>query len=451
MVLVITFVAFEGMAVATALPVVLQHLGDVRLYGWTFTAFMLTQLVGALFAGSAVDRIGLAVPLLVAVLLFAGGLLVGGAAPSMPVLVGARAVQGFGAGVVGVVVNVAIGRGYPEAARPRIYAVLSSAWVLPSVVGPLVAGVVAQDVSWRWVFLGVVPIVLAAGALALAPLRRLDRIHPRRGTGGTGSSAGTGGSGATGARGRVLGGFGIALGTGLVITGLGTHPQGLGLLLAGLGLLVGIPSFRRILPTPTGKGPLVSVLAVSGLATLAFFGTEAFLPLTLTAVHHRNPVAAGLVLTAASLSWTAGAWGQARWGNRVGSRGVLCAGLALLVVGIAGAASLTWAQNPVWVAWVAWAVAGFGLGLAYPTATLVVLRVAENDTQGAAVAAQQVCFTLGIAVGAGIGGLSLAWSVARGHGPALGLRAFDAAAMVIALLGVLVSSATRIPPPERPG
>ena len=63
--------------------------------------------------------------------LFAIGLLIGGLAPSMPILVGARFIQGLGAGTIPPIAYVAIGRSLPESLRPRMFATLSTAWVLP--------------------------------------------------------------------------------------------------------------------------------------------------------------------------------------------------------------------------------------------------------------------------------------------------------------------------------
>src|ERR1700734_782559 len=137
LVLAVTLVAFEALAIATVLPVVSRQLGDLRLYGWVFSAFLLSSLIGIVVAG--------------------------------------RAVQGLGAGVVPAVAYVAIARGYPDACRPRMFAVLSTAWVIPGLIGPAVAALVASAVGWRWVFLGLLPLVAVAGLLATLALRSVPR------------------------------------------------------------------------------------------------------------------------------------------------------------------------------------------------------------------------------------------------------------------------------------
>src|SRR3954470_20187064 len=100
LVLTITLVGFEALAVATVLPVVERDLGDLWLYGWVFSAYLLAALVGTVVAGREADLRGPAPPFAAGCLLFAVGLVAGGLAPTMPLLVLARVVQGLGAGVV---------------------------------------------------------------------------------------------------------------------------------------------------------------------------------------------------------------------------------------------------------------------------------------------------------------------------------------------------------------
>src|SRR3954466_180181 len=87
LVLPITLVASEALAVSTILPDVRDDLGGIRLYGWVYSAFMLSSLVGIVAPGRAADRQGPAAPYATGLVLFASGLVVGGLAPSMPVLV----------------------------------------------------------------------------------------------------------------------------------------------------------------------------------------------------------------------------------------------------------------------------------------------------------------------------------------------------------------------------
>jgi MFS family permease len=442
MVLVVSFIAFEAIAVATVLPVVVRHLGGIRLYGWAFSAFMLAQLVGIVVAGPLVDRAGMLRPTLVAVTLFSAGLAVDGAASTMVVLVAGRVVQGLGAGVLVVSLNVLVGRGYPPALRPRAYAAMSTAWVIPGVVGPAVAGVVAEDLSWRIVFLAIIPAVVVAAAISLPAISHAD-----------GASAPE--ARPDERRAGLLAALALAGGTALLIEALSARRAVASPVFALVGLGLVIPALRRVLPSRRPRETRqIGTMAVAALVNLGFFGAEAFLPLSLTSLHHRSVTEAGLVLTVAALTWTAGSWVQARLVAVVGPRRLCTAGLGLVALGVAGVGTLDWSSTPWWVGFVAWGVAGAGMGLSYATTTLVVLSSAGPGRQGGPIAAMQVLVTLGVAVGAGGGGAALALSLALGHGRAPGLRALDALAVVAALvgLGLTVTVPRTVPtgPPSLP-
>ncbi|HEV7605155.1 MAG TPA: MFS transporter, partial [Candidatus Limnocylindrales bacterium] len=170
LVLTITLVGFEALAISTVMPIVARELGGLELYGWVFSAFFLGSLIGIVVVGAAIDRGGLALPFAAGLGLFAIGLLGGGVAPSMPLLVAARFLQGLGAGTIQPIAYVAIGRTLPDALRPRMFATLSTAWILPGVIGPAIAGTVGEAFGWRYVFLGLLPLIALAGLLTLGAL-----------------------------------------------------------------------------------------------------------------------------------------------------------------------------------------------------------------------------------------------------------------------------------------
>ncbi|MGH3822899.1 MAG: MFS transporter, partial [Pseudonocardiaceae bacterium] len=173
--LLISMVAFEAMGVGTAMPALVADLGAVSLYAWPFVAFMAAGVFGTVLGGRWCDLAGPRIPLVAAPVLFGTGLLVAGTAAGMPQLLVGRVLQGLGAGILTVAVYVLIAVVYPERTRPAMFGLMSSAWVLPSLIGPPVAGVVSERFSWHWVFLGLVPVVLLAVGLVVPAVRRLGQ------------------------------------------------------------------------------------------------------------------------------------------------------------------------------------------------------------------------------------------------------------------------------------
>ena len=174
LVLTVTMVGFEALAVSTALPRIQQELRGLALYGWVSAAYLLGQLIGIPAAGLLADRRGLALPFGAGLTLFAAGLAIAGAAPAMVVVVLARLLQGIGGGAIPAIAYVAAGRAYPPELRPRVFAIMSTAWVLPGLIGPSISAAVTIQLGWRWVFFGLLPLIPLAAAMTLPSLRRLS-------------------------------------------------------------------------------------------------------------------------------------------------------------------------------------------------------------------------------------------------------------------------------------
>ena len=409
LVLTITFVASEALAVVTVMPVVAHDLGGLRLYGWVFSAFMLGNVVGIVAAGRQADRFGPARPFIAGVALFAAGLAIAGLAPSMPVLVAGRALQGIGAGAVPAIAYVSIGRSLPERLQARMMAVLSTAWVVPGLVGPAISAAVASLVGWRWVFLGLLPVVAITGSIAFPALSRLGK-QPVAPDGVALASTVH----------RLSDGLGAAAGAGLTLTGLSLITGAREVVVGGAVLALGIAaitvSLRRLLPAGTfvGRRGLPAVVLSRGLLTFTFFGADAYVTLTITTVRHYSPGVASIAVTGSTLAWTAGAWLQSRLSTRWEARRLVGWGVVVIVAGLAAMALVLSPATPVQVGLAAWTVAGFGIGLAYAPTTLLMLREAPQGREGWASASLNLADVLGTAIGIGLGGAAVAAAAARG-------------------------------------
>jgi len=440
LVMTITIIASEALSVVTIMPVVARDLGGLRLYGWVFSAFMLASVVGIVAAGRQADRHGPAQPYVAGLVLFGGGLIVSGLAPTMAVLVVGRTLQGLGAGAIPAVAYIAIGRSMPDRLRPRMMAVLATAWVVPGLFGPAIAAQVARQVGWRWVFLGLVPLVLAAGPLALPALLRLARPGAR--------PPSEHGSAVAETEHRLVDAVRTAAGAGLVLAGLTiVEPVALVVLVA-LGVVVGLPALRRLLPagTLTGRPGLPATILARGLLTFAFFGTDAYVTLAITTVCHRSPSFASIAVTAATMTWTIGAWTQSRIGNAPHGRRLVRTGLIIVLTGIGAMAASLRASVPVEVAIAAWSVAGFGMGLAYTPLSLMMMREAPMGREGWATASLNLSDVLGTALGVGFGGAAVAFASRPGGTLATGITVAFAVAAAGAVTALVVAG--RLPQPD---
>jgi MFS family permease len=390
LVMMITVAAFEALAVATVMPAVKDDLGGVALYGWAFSAFLLASLVGITFAGEQADRHGPARPFAVGLVLFSVGLAVGGLAPAMWILVIGRAIQGLGAGVIPPVAYVAVGRAYPEEARPRMFALFATAWVVPGLVGPGLAGATAEYLSWRLVFVAILPLVVAAAMLTLPALRQLGppAVAPAN------------------VRTRLPTALLVAAGAGMFLAGLTVASPWLTPPLLVAGAIVAAPALRRLMPPGTfraGRGLPATVLGIGAL-NLAFFGTDAFVPLMLTDVRHQSTVFVGAIFTASTLCWTAGTWTVERMAERVSRPAFVALGMALVALGTAGHIAVLSQEVPVWFAGITWSVGAFGIGIAYPSFSLLLLAQAPPGQEGTVTSAAKLAEALAAAVGAGVVG-----------------------------------------------
>ena len=398
----VTVVAFQALGVGTVMPAVARELGGLEHYGWAFSAFMLASLVGSVAAGQDADRAGPVRAYVAAIASFSAGSVLAAVADSWSLLLAGRALEGLGAGALGVVTYASASRAYPPEMYGRMLALMSSAWVLPSLAGPAVAGLIADHASWRWVFVLLLPFLPVAVALTLPGLRALSRAErvamPR----------------------RLPQALALAAGTGLFLGALGFDQP----LLLALGVVAGIalalPAFRAVMPAGTLRAArgLPSGILVRGALAVAFLGCDAFLPLALTELRGFSVSQAGLVISVASLSWSLGSFFQARLDRLDGGTGRprrLLAGLAVLLCGIAATtAGLVDDGIPVAVAIAGWAVAGFGIGVGYPSIGAIVLSEAPGGEEGGVSAALQLIETIGVAVFTGIGGALIAVGLERG-------------------------------------
>jgi MFS family permease len=416
-------VAVQILVVATVMPAIRRDLGGIALYGWTFSASGLGMFAAIPIAGHAMDRFGARRLLAATLVVYTAGLVLAALAPSMLVLVLARLIQGVGGGGVYAVSLGTVAKTYPEEIRPRVLALLAAMWIVPGLVGPPFGAAIASTVGWRWAFVAPIPVLVLAAVLVFPALPAAVRDRETRVA--------------------LLPPLALAAGAALFLAGL-TDLSPWSAPLVVLGLAVALPALRRIVPrgTLTARRGMPAAAAAAFLLSVSFMTADAFLTLMLTAVNGRTLAEAGLVITLVTIAWAAGSWWQSRVAVSRDLGSLVMLGSALVIVGSLAAAGalLHW---PLALPYLGWTVAGVGMGIAFPTIPLSVMNASAKGEEASELSSVLLMDTLGVAVGAGLGGASVALAEASGAELRVGIAGAFAIGLVAAVL--LMAIARRLP------
>lgn len=430
----ITLVAFEVIAVNTAMPFIVDRLDGKNLFALAAGISMATQLITTALAGSWVDAKGPKPVIYAGLTGFLGGLLIATFAPNIWFIVLGRAIQGLGGGLLIVPLYVMVGSYVLPHKQPAFFAVFAIAWVIPSLVGPVLAGFLVDYVHWRWVF-GVCPLLLVVFFPFVWPkFRQFPPLHESQPFRPAPS---------------LLWG---AVCSGILISGLqmisGVKPAHFSPALIAIALVLTVAMFlaaRPILPKGIFRAArgVPSTVAMRGLLNGTFVTVDLYLPLLLKEVHGWGPTLAGLSMTASSITWALGSWIQGRIVDPARRRLLV---IIAPIIQITGTLVVMLAIVPSFSPWfvlLGWAVAGFGQGLIFPLATVHALALTPPERHGAVSSALNVADTLGAAALVAYGGITFAAASALGAG------AFGATiGLMVAIMGLQFWVGTRIFPRE---
>ena len=401
----VTLAAFENRAVQTVLPVVVRELDGWGLFGASTGVSLVAFTVATAFAGGWADAAGPRRVLLVGLGLFTAAQVVAGLAPSMTVFVAARALSGGAEALVDTALMVLVAQALPEALRAKVFAGFAAAWVLPSLLGPGLAGGIEAVAGWRAVF--VAPLVVALPALALLRPALRGRRRPGVEDGAVDPTRGRGPAAA------------LVLAAGLAVVTLTAplleHPatRALALAAAALGVTVALVAVTHALPAGTARlaRGLPAVVGLRLLTAAAFTGVGATIPLMLVTVHDASPALAGVSLSVTGVLWAAGSAlngldrVQARWDAGARTR----TGGLLIAVGALGPALLSLGVLGLVPAMVGWALAATGMGVLSPTLSTELLARTPATEHGRASAAQGLAVSTGVALQTAVVGAVVAW------------------------------------------
>ena len=415
----VTLAAFENRAVSTILPTIVRELDGWALFGASTGATLVTFTIAMAWSGGWTDRAGPRPVLRWGMGAFVVAQVVSGLAPTMAVFVAGRAASGAAEALIDTALMVLVAQALPDALRAKIFASFAAAWILPSLLGPSLAG--AIDAWWGWRFVFVAPLLVAPVALAL--LRpALRRTH-------AGGAATADADSATAERRRVV--AALVLAAGLAVTTFsapllsepGTRVAGVVVIAAGAVLVV-VGAARAL---PHGMARLArgvpSVIAVRMLTSAAFTAVAGLIPLMLVQTHDASTAVAGISLSVTGCLWAAGSWINSA--NRVQAdvsaptrAGI---GAGLIAVGSLGPVLLSLDVMDLVPGMLGWAVAALGMGIVSPTLSTQLLSLAPVSEQGRVSAAQGLAVSTGVALSTGVVGAVVALRGAETDGVAFAL------------------------------
>jgi MFS family permease len=387
---------------------------------WVFTVFALGFAAATPVFGRVADAAGPRTPFVVGTALLALGAALAAAAPSLPLLLAGRAVQGVGAGAIPVLVTMILSARFAGDERAVALGRTNSLVVVLSSVGPLLGGALGALGGWRPPF--------AASLVAVALLPLAVRLAPARGTGGR-----------VDLRGAALVAASAAVLLALVQT-LGTGGAALTALALALPVLLLATALHvrvrpdGILPAAVSRSPAVTRAAVGGatMPTL-YFAALVAVPLELSS-QGWTPWQNGLLLLPGALAGAAVSFNSAPVLRRLGRRRAAVLGLALAGTGGLVSAGVDTLAVLAGIGFVGMAA---GYALAQPALAGTVAAAVDEEIRGAAVGV----FTLSFFLGAGLGS-----AVVGGLGDVLGLAGALAVAAAAPLVGVLVLVTARSSP-----
>lgn len=289
--------AVDATILATAVPSIVADLGDFSRFPWLFSGYLLAQAVTVPIFSKLADTYGRKPVILTGIAMFIIGSAIAVFAPSMTLLIICRIVQGIGAGAVQPMGQTIAGDIYTVKERARVQGYLASVWGLSSVMGPLIGGVFAQYVSWRWIFVINVPLGLLAAVMVWRNFQeKVERTRHRIDVEGALVltvaltllllgllEGGTGWAWASEESLVCFGGGALALGVFALVERRAAEP------------VISMHLLSRRL--------IINAVCISASIGGIVLGLTSFVPTYLERAAHATPVAAGLAVAALTIAW----------------------------------------------------------------------------------------------------------------------------------------------------
>ena len=378
--------SLDALMVVTALPSAAQDIGGVGLISIAIGAAMVTIVMTLPLAGGMIDRYGAARSFAIACILFAVANVLGGLAGSMEMVAVARAILGLGAGFMFAVPLGLFALYVPDDLRPRAFGLNAAMWGVAAIIGPALGAALTGTLGWRWVFWINLPMIAAIAWSAWTAMR----AHPQR---------------PAEPEHRPLNLIGP------VLLGLSVAP-----LLASEHWIVPLAIVPAVLfffherstasPVFTHRRISLAANVAAFSAGAAFLGAEVYLPLQIQVGFGESIAVVALALVLATIGWTAGSMGAARFDAAPGDQILLGSSIVFVSV-LAMALPFGGALMPV----LGYGLSGIGMGIASPALFGAVLNDGERGREGRSTSSVPLSRQVGAGLGTAIAGIVFAISL----------------------------------------
>lgn len=396
-------IAIEATIVSTAMPQIAGQLGQINLYSWVFSSFLLTQTATTVVFGKLADIYGRKPMILVGIAIFLLSSILAGFAWSMPSMIAFRLLQGVGAGSIQPVAMTVVADLFPGNQRGKVQGYLASVWALSAVIGPLLGSVIIHNLPWAWVFWINVPVGIFAAACFVLFLHEEKRVKMV----------------SIDVTGATL--FAVAVSSLMIalteMEGATSGPTFAALAVFAVSSAAFIWQERRVkapmvAPDLWLKRPIAFANLSVFLASMSIMGLTTFLPMYVQTVLDRSPLVAGFALTMLLLGWPCGATIASRQFPRFGLRPIMVAGSLLIPVGTCFLVLLEPSSSAV-LAGAGSLVMGLGMGLLNIGALILTQESVGWSERGSATASNVFSRNLGSTLGAALLGAILTYGLAH--------------------------------------
>jgi EmrB/QacA subfamily drug resistance transporter len=389
--------AMEATVIGTAMPTVVAELHGIELYGWVGAIYMLATTVTIPVYGKLADTFGRKPTMLVGIALFLLGSCASGAAPTMTLLIAARALQGIGAGGIQPVALTIVGDVFTPAERARIQGLFGAVWGVAGISGPLLGGLIVKLLSWRWVFFVNVPFGALAAALLVFGYRETHREAQSRKL-------------------DVVGAVLLTVSILALLAGASGKQSAMTLPVAVVALVLFVFVERKhpspLLPLDLLRRPLIAVSSAAG-AVVGGVMTAAILyvPLYVQAILGGSPTDGGTVIAPMLIGWPVASALSGRLLLKVGTRPLVRVGFGLVAVASVMLDLATMSNLGPNALRASMLIFGAGMGLANTALVIAVQESVDGAQRGVATASTMFFRTIGGALMVGVLGAALALAV----------------------------------------